>query len=409
MPGSHVPIYTKGKLVIGKPLSAKLFVLLWVWYYLRLFSIRGLSVLLVFALTMVLGAQTIEIRPTSVITLPTPTDSNSPGHWWNGNFVLFNAMGTPYRSEGVDQFNLSGSAEVVVEEGPGSLWIESTWMDDDGTLFAWYHHEPGGLCADNYLTAPKIGAMVSHDNGRTFQNLGFVLESGDPIDCSAENGYFAGGNGDFTVIPDSSHTYFYFLFSTYAGDVSNQGVAVARMAFADRFNPQGMVWKYYKGGFSEPGLGGLVSPILPANVSWSKPDADAFWGPSVHWNTALNQFVMLLNHSCCSPGWPQEGIYLSMNPDIGNPGGWSAPLKILNSWETGWYPQVIGQDPNGTDKLAGAVSRLYVGGYSWAEMVVTDGSVPPPDPDSQSLSSLHMRVPLGRPATTGFSEGGGSK
>jgi hypothetical protein len=278
-------------------------------------------------------------------------------------------------------------------------------MDDDGTLFAWYHHEPGGLCSDNYLTAPKIGAMVSRDNGRTFQDLGFVLESGDPIDCSAENGYFAGGHGDFTVILDTSHSYFYFLFSNYAGDVSNQGVAVARMAFRDRFNPRGLVWKYYQGGFSEPGVGGSVSPVFPANVSWSKPNADAFWGPSVHWNTTLNQFVMLLNHSCCSPGWPQEGIYLSANPDIGNPLGWSTPVKILNSWETGWYPQVIGQDPNGTDKLAGAVSRLYVGGYSWAEMVITDGSVPPPDPDTESVSSLYLRIPVAKPAMAGFSEG----
>jgi hypothetical protein len=91
---------------------------------------------------------------------------------------------------------------------------------------------------------------------------------------------------------------------------------------------------------------------------------------------------MLLNHSCCSPGWPQEGIYLSQNPDVGNPLGWSAPVKVLNAY--GWYPQIIGEDPGGTDKLAGAVSRLYIGGYSWAEMVVADISSLPTDSDSAS-------------------------
>jgi hypothetical protein len=335
------------------------------------------------------GQQIIAVQPASVVQLPSPTDSNSPGHWWNGSFVLFNAMGTPYRSQGSDQFNLGEPAFVAFGDGqPMPLWIEATWIDDDGTLFAWYHHEPGDLCPGTLLTAPKIGALVSHDNGVTFQDLGFVLTSGDPIDCSAQNGYFAGGNGDFTVIPDAGRNYFYFLFSNYGGDVSGQGVAVARMNISDRFNPQGLVWKYYNGDFTEPGIGGRVTPTFAANVGWSSANSDAFWGPSVHWNTALNQYVMLLNHSCCTTGWPQEGIYLSQNPDISNPLGWSTPVKILNAY--GWYPQILGEGPGETDKLAGAVSRLYIGGFSWAELVVTDVVTTPPDADSNSI-----RQPLG--------------
>ena len=344
-----------------------------------------------------LHAQGIEIRPAPVVQLPSPTDSNSPAHWANGALVLFNAMGTPYRSEGESQFNLANTSPVSFGDGqPFPLWIEATWVDDDGTLYAWYHHEPGDVCPGSYLTAPKIGALVSHDNGYTFQDLGFVLVSGDGIDCSAENGYFAGGNGDFSVIPDATHTYFYFLFSNYGGGVSSQGVAVARMDFRDRFNPSGAVWKYYNGAFTEPGIGGRVTPTFPASVTWSSPNADAFWGPSVHWNTALNQFVVLLNRSCCSPGWPQEGIYLSTNPDIGNPSGWSAPVKILNAF--GWYPQILGEDPGGTDKVGGVVSRLYIGGYSWAEMVITDGSPVPDDnsssTDSQAPSALRQPTSL---------------
>jgi hypothetical protein len=317
----------------------------------------------------VLHAQTFQLRPAPSVQLPSPTDSNSPGHWWNGSFVLFNAESAPFRSQGADQFSLGNTTPVGFgSDQPWPLWIEATWVDGDGTLFAWYHHEPGGLCPDNYLTAPKIGAMVSYDNGYSFQDLGFVLESGDPIDCTAQNGYFAGGNGDFSVIPDPTHSYFYFLFSNYGGDASTEGIAVARMDFNARFNPSGSVWKYYNGAFSEPGIGGQVSPIFPANVEWSSPNADAFWGPSIHWNTVLNQYVMLLNHSCCWPGWPQEGIYVSTIPDLSDPAGWSAPIKIVDGgW---WYPQVIGEDPGGTDKLAGAVSRFYMYGVSDWELVV---------------------------------------
>jgi hypothetical protein len=38
-------------------------------------------------------------------------------------------------------------------------------------------------------------------------------------------------------------------------------------------------------------------PIFPATEPWHDEDlnVDAFWGPSVHWNTHLQQYVMLLN------------------------------------------------------------------------------------------------------------------
>src|SRR5690349_10840445 len=111
---------------------------------------------------------TIEIRPAPAVQLPAPIDSNSPGHWRDGTFVLFNSEGVPYRSQGTDQFSLAGTADVgLARQQPSPVWIEATWLDEDGTLFAWYHHEPGGLCKGSSLTAPKIGALVSYDNGRS--------------------------------------------------------------------------------------------------------------------------------------------------------------------------------------------------------------------------------------------------
>jgi hypothetical protein len=340
-----------------------------------------------------LSAQIISLQPATPMQLPAPTDSNSPGHWSNGSFVVFNAMGYPLRSEGADQFSLGNSTEVSLGRGyPSPMWIEATWMDDDGTLFAWYHHEPGGVCSRSNLTAPKIGAMVSYDNGYSFRDLGFILESGDPVDCGSQNGYFAGGNGDFSVMVDATRSYIYFLYSNYGGPIWNQGVAIARMNFADRFSPKGAVRKFYNGDFSEPGIFGRVTPMFSANVSWASANTDAFWGPSIHWNTAINQYVMLLNRSCCSPGWPQEGIYISLNPDIGDPTGWSAPVKLLDS--DGWYPQVIGEDPGGTDKVAGAVSRLYVYGHSDYELVITNLDQP-----TESEHTITVKRALQIPST----------
>lgn len=321
------------------------------------------------ALVSVAAAQQVQLQPAPEIQFPADVDSNSPAVWINHQLVLYNSTGYgPVRSDGSDQQHLGDSQAVVL--GPSihkPYWIESTWSDTDGTIYAWYHHEPQGLCRNSHLTAPQIGALVSYDGGQSFSDLGIILQNGYPIDCSAQNGYFGGGNGDFTVLLGRNHSYFYFLFSNYGGPLEEQGVAVARMPYERRGNPYGAVEKYYQGDWLEPGISGHVTPIVPATVAWRNPDTDAFWGPSVHWNTYLGKFVMLLNRSCCSPGWPQEGVYVSFNSALANPGGWSAPVKILDGvW---WYPQVLGREAYGTDKLAGRVARLYVYGISQWEIV----------------------------------------
>ena len=39
----------------------------------------------------------------------------------------------------------------------------------------------------------------------------------------------------------------------------------------------------------------------------SLAEPDAFWGPAVHWNTHLQQYVMLLNRAF-DPRWAQEDL-----------------------------------------------------------------------------------------------------
>ena len=321
--------------------------------------------------TVFLGAacaQQATLRPTSTLSYPSSTDSNSPSFWSGSDLVLYNSTGNgPIRSTGADQFLLRDSERVVLGSAHRPYWIEATWVDQDGTVFAWYHHEPQGLCGKVSLTAPEIGALVSYDAGRTFYDLGIVLANGYPINCSSPNGYFGGGNGDFTVVLGPEHRYFFFLFSNYGGPVEEQGVASARMPFAARFNPVGTLQKFYQGEWREPGIGGRVTPVFPASTSWEDPETDAFWGPSVHWNTYLNKFVMLLNHACCYPGWPQEGVYVSFSGTPGKPRSWTPPVKILDGG--GWYPQVQGFRPDGTDRLAGHVARFYLYGVSNMEIV----------------------------------------
>ena len=112
-----------------------------------------------------------------------------------------------------------------------------------------------------------------------------------------------------------------------------------------------------------------MTPIFPARTAWQTRDTDAFWGPSVHWNTYLTRYVMLMNRSCCAPEWPQEGIYISYATDLADPAAWSPPTRLLAGGD--WYPQVIGLDAGRreTDKLAGQVARFYMHGKSVHEIV----------------------------------------
>ncbi len=307
--------------------------------------------------------------------MPAVVDSNSPGFWRDGRFNLFNSTGVPLVSAGVDQFQWDeDSTQTVQVDLPDhfKMWIEAVWQDSDGSIYAWYHNEPAGLCPDSSLTAPQIGALASYDGGKSFLDLGIILTSGDPIDCSARNGFFAGGHGDFSVILDREQRYFYFLFGNYGGSLSGQGVAMARLAYEDRGRPAGAVAKYYQGEWTEPGLGGQVTPVFPAAVAWQQEQTDSLWGPSIHWNHYLQSYVVLMNHACCSPRWPQEGIYISYNADLSNPAAWKRPERILRGQDIWFgpnhYPQVLGLEWDETDTIAGQVARLYIKGASLWEI-----------------------------------------
>ncbi|MDM8007601.1 MAG: hypothetical protein QUV05_15790 [Phycisphaerae bacterium] len=310
-------------------------------------------------------------------------DCNNPVHWDGGTMYVFSSIGYADRGEGSDLFTLKRPSirthyDNEADPSIGGRWIEATFKHDSGALYGWYHNEPPNVCGPlKRLTAPRIGAVISHDNGLNWKDLGIILTAPpDSLYCETANRYFAGGNGDFSVILDRQSRYFYFLISTYNRDVAEQGVTIARMAFADRDKPVGKVFKWYKGAWGEPGLGGHVTPILPAASDWHQEKVDVFWGPSIHYNAHLDQYVILMNRAI-DREWSQEGIYVTFCSDLAKPKGWATPVKVFDGrgfaprrhdW---WYPQVIGIDASNkeTDKLAGRVARFFIRGKSAWEIV----------------------------------------
>lgn len=346
-------------------------------------------------------AQTVYLRPAAPVAYPAPAvDGNSPGVWVGGSLRVYTSTGEPMAMSGGSVYNLSMDAAPVVEPRDHyPIWIESAWADTDGTVYAWYHHEPSGVCSNNKLTAPVIGALVSQDGGRNFRDLGIILSSGYALDCAAQNQYFAGGHGDFSVILDRHRKYFYFLFGNYSGPSQNQGIGMARMAFQDRAAPVGAVRKYYQGAWTQPGVGGFLSPIFRVAVPWERSNTDALWGPAIHWNTHLRSYVVAMNRSCCAPGWPQEGIYVSWNANLAHPAGWRKPTRLLSSEQLrdtagGYYPQLVGVNYGESDTLAGQIARLYVKGISrWDVLFLTQKELSQPPTDAEPESTPDTRIP----------------
>ena len=321
--------------------------------------------------------------------LPHESDCNSPLHWDGDTLYVFNSYNHPWRSSGSDLFHLGGriTTQLGNVNDNLSIWIESTWKDpSDGTLYGAYHYEPDAICLSNkhLPTMPRIGWIRSRDNGRTWEDLGFIIEANPcAVRCNTASPWDAGGTGDFVFVLDRKQVYFYFYGTSYDSRFEEQGVWAARLRFADRTNPSGKVMKWHKGEWNEPGLWGHVTPVFPAEIDYHQADGAMFWGPAIHWNVYLNCFVMLLNHAM-DTRLNADGIYISFNPDVGNPSGWSKPQRILDragiqvamagsnlsttKMTNGWYPQVIGTAKGETDKQLGRTGRLFMAGYSRKEI-----------------------------------------
>ena len=97
--------------------------------------------------------------------------------------------------------------------------------------------------------------------------------------------------------------------------MARQGIGIARLALADLDAPVGRVWRWDGAGWGAPGPGGEGVPVLPARADWQVPSSDAFWGLSVHWNTHLGRFAVLLSRAA-GPDWRQAGAYAAVIGDI---------------------------------------------------------------------------------------------
>jgi hypothetical protein len=267
-------------------------------------------------------------------------------------------------------------------------WIEAIWQEPGGPLHGWYHGEPLAP-GSTELFVPQIGRVVSEDDGLSWRWCGQILSlPADLVDCSWRNGFFAGGYGDLSVVPDRADRALYLFLTSYHPDERAQGVCVLRQSADDLAAPP----KLWTADGWRTGAGLLPKPIWPVARGWRHADPDGFWGPAVHYNRALGAYVMLLNRTAGGTGdLVQEGIYASLNRDLADPQDWSPPLRIVHGGA--WYPEVVGLEEGCGDTEAGAVGRFFMAGFSaWlvelSRPVGRIGAAKPLTPTKQEFARL---------------------
>ncbi|MEP7117541.1 MAG: hypothetical protein ABI880_08170 [Acidobacteriota bacterium] len=329
---------------------------------------------------------TAHLVPAAKLTLPGRIDSNNPLAWHEADgepilTAITSWGGVPELARGRSLESLTGDGPATFENHPGhGVWMEAVIPDAQGAWYGYYHHErPADECGRPDRQLPRIGAARSTDQGRTWIDLGIVLDAPPgSAACSSTGRFVLGGVGDVSAMLDHDGHYVYLFFSQYERDPAAQGVAVARMVWADRDTPVGAMavwnddaWLPASPTFSDDDPEtptGSIFPVGTPLVRATRPfhdgnaAADVFWGPAVHWNTYLEQYVMLLNRAD-NEQFKQEGIYVSFAPALDDPRAWSGPAKIMNGGE--WYPQAVGLEAGqGTDRLAGARARFFITGTS---------------------------------------------
>jgi hypothetical protein len=218
--------------------------------------------------------------------------------------------------------------------------LNSTWTAPDGVVHGWYHAE----VYVNRTTCPythygSIGHATSVDGGRTFVKHGPVVTSPyprvpDAPTCNAQ------GVGLPRVIEWGDELYLFADLDHPYPDGTNSGTILARASKSD----PGLWTKYYNGGFTEPGLGGQATLIVP------HAGGRMNWAGSPIWNSYLGRFVMAHTE------YNAEGtIFIRTSTDLVT---WSAPEVWFASpaTETYRYPSQFG--PFG-DEAMGETGWIY--------------------------------------------------
>ncbi|MBN1797888.1 MAG: hypothetical protein JW822_04900 [Spirochaetales bacterium] len=255
--------------------------------------------------------------------------------------MLVTAAISTYLLEGSELHKITSAKEVLAPGGKGSFdngyaGISGCHRYSDGKLYAFYHAEdqenmgsmPGGI--PGYYGS--VGAAVSEDDGLTWKKLGQVITSVKPKQWNAYKGQQDKGAGEPGVVMEKRGNYLYLYYSDHSR-IDGRGVQIC-MARADLTQGPplpGSWYKYYKGKFSEPGLGGRDTVVI--NGRQLGNDGESLF-PHPVYSKELDMYIMIFNISFWrefteSKGLEKSGMYIAFSDNGIN---WSEPQRLIEDF-----------------------------------------------------------------------------
>ena len=250
----------------------------------------------------------------------------------------------------------------------GYAGICGAYRGPSGRIYAAYHAEDQTGMAETGPGVPgyyaQVGWAVSRDGGASFEKLGVVLQSRQEKD---PRGLPDQGAGEACLTLERGGR-FLLLYYVDHSRIEGRGVQIclarAELGGAGEAPPLDG-WRKRRGGrFTEPGLGGLDTPVM----SGASAGADATF-PHVVWVEALRRYAMFYNLNVWreyagadAPMKPlRSGVYLSFSED-----GlvWSDGVRVVRAFsvavpfqELAWHPTLLLDAPD-------AASGWLLYGYS---------------------------------------------
>ncbi len=210
----------------------------------------------------------------------------------NGTWKVFKGTSLEEMTQSAEfyTFDAVGKANGFTQpHGDDVYWTSGgIWVDPSGTWYTTVHIE-FNYAGSNYAFPHfrRIGYATTTNHGATWQFKADILTSDNPTDSKDDfpGSYFDFGVGDQQLYVDTVGGYFYVNYEKTWFDKKNlkrfEGTAIARCPIRAAMAPG--CWKqWFKGGWTEPGLGGHASLVLP-NVAVG----------GIFYSTYLNRFVYI--------------------------------------------------------------------------------------------------------------------
>lgn len=219
----------------------------------------------------------------SAVNPANPLDSNGDTTWRCNNSPTGNKSTSAAGSKTYAHRNYCDLTGKFVPLAPLTAGM---WLDPDtGDWYGLVHNEFTPQPFGDGLHYDAIDYAVSKDQGKTWTILNQVITSpystvrGDTTAFPQKTYYY--GDGDPRLLADAASGYFYVWYGSRVVNKGGTWVAfhehVARAPISGKLAP-GTWQKWYNGAWSEPGLGGKESNIIPvksaADSGYTPPDKE---------------------------------------------------------------------------------------------------------------------------------------